>query len=160
MKLSASLKELWYQMKQPPFSERLLEPGLFWLVLLGGLLMVTSFVLRDGRLKQIALVVIAIGGFLIWPYLSVRKKFTDRPGGRAAPAAAVTRVRQDTAWVYYTLGAMAVGGLAFGNRGRFGYVLCVGTMVGALGVSVFSLWLDAQDAGVLRVDSRRPPPLR
>lgn len=51
----------------------------------------------------------------------------------------MTKVRRDTAWVYYTLGAMAVGGLAFGNRGRFGYILCVGTMLGALGVSGFGI---------------------
>lgn len=55
MKLSATLNELWYQMKQPPFAERLLEPGLFWIVLLGGLLMVTSSPCGTAALKQIAL---------------------------------------------------------------------------------------------------------
>jgi hypothetical protein len=100
---------------------------------------------------------LAAAAFAVFPYLKTREQAAAHAADRAAPAAAVTKHRQKTRWVFVTLGGLAVATIVFGNRGRFGTILTVATLAGGLAATGVGLWLDAQDAGALRPPTAPAP---
>ena len=97
--------ELWFQLRQVYMHEELLRPVFVWGVGLGTLLLLIALVLKDERLKRTALVVAGAAGLAVIPYLQMRAESSQKPHPGAEYSAKVTRLRQESRWVFLGLGA-------------------------------------------------------
>jgi hypothetical protein len=156
---SIETRELTYQLKQPYFLEDLLRPVFVWGVGIGTLLVITALLLKDVRLRAVALTVVLVSSLVVIPYLNLRRKADDPAHGRAAPSAKITRLRQDTQWVYLTLAGLAGGSVLWGRRNKIGPMLVATTLIGGVAGTSLGMWLEAYDAGAMHFTAG-PKPLR
>lgn len=155
---SIESKELWFQLRQVYLQEELLRPVFVWGIGLGTLLLAVALLWRDEKIKLTALLMLAAAGLTIIPYLGLRDRVTrtSHPGGE--PAAKVTRLREDSRWVFLTLGGLALGTAIWGARTRYGGVLTIATLVAGIGATATGLWLAAHDAGAMHFSPRKAAP--
>lgn len=159
---SIESKELWFQLRQGYLQEELFRPVFVWGMGLATLLLVVSMVLRDDRLKILSLVLMGAAGLAVIPYLGLRAEVAEGATPRSAPSPKGQRLRQESRWVFLSVGCLALGTAVWGARTRFGGVLTVISLVGGLGATATGIWLAAHDAGAMHFSPRnadsRPAP--
>lgn len=155
---SIETQELWFQLRQVYLQEELLRPVFVWGTGLGTLLLLVALLWRDDRMKLTGLLVLAAAGLSVIPYLGLRDQTSraSHPGDEPAPK--VTRLRQDSRWVFLTLGGLALGTAIWGARTRYGGVLTIATLVAGIGATATGLWLAAHDAGAMHFSPRKASP--
>jgi hypothetical protein len=150
---SIESQELVHQLKQSYFLELLLRPVFIWGVGIGTLLLLLGCLVRDGRLRIFALVLLLASSLAIIPYLKLRKQAADGAPTRAIPSAKISRLRHETRWVFLTLAGLAAGTWIWGRRERIGPVLATATIVGGIAATGVGMWLEAYDAGAMHFTS-------
>jgi hypothetical protein len=155
---SIESRELWFQLRQSYLQEELLRPVFVWGVGLSTLLLLTALLLRDDRMKLTALVVLGAAGFAVLPYSKMRDEATRGPHPRVEPAGKVSRLRDQSRWVFLTLGGLAWGTAIWGGRTRFGGALTTATLIAGAGATATGLWLAAHDAGAMHFTPRNAGP--
>jgi len=106
---SIESRELWFQLRQPYFQEDLLRPVFVWGTGLGALCLLAALLLRDDRMKLTSLIVLAAAGLSVIPYLNLRAEVARSAHPGQEPSAKVARLRQESRWVFLTLGSLALG---------------------------------------------------
>ena len=106
---SIESRELWFQLRQVYLQEELLRPVFVWGVGIGTLLLLLALLLRDERLKLTSLILLAAAGLAVIPYLDLRGKVARQAHPGVEPSAKVSRLRQESRWVFVTLGGLGVG---------------------------------------------------
>lgn len=149
------LEKLLDALGDPEYRFLLLEPLILYGILFGLLAFVASFLLRQDRMQQAALAVIALSALAILPYTGSRSSAQPRveqvykisAPARVETFRANTAAWKDQAWVYYALAGLAAGTLLIGSRrNRLGAALAVATVgFAALGMKD-ALWLHYQDS--------------
>ena len=157
---SIESRELWFQLRQVYVHEELLRPVFVWGVGLGTLLLLISLLFKDERMKRTALILTGAAGLAVLPYLQIREQTAGKPHPRAEPSAKVTRLRQESRWVFLGLAGLALGTAIWGGRSKYGGVLTIATAVAGLGATTTGLWLEAHDAGAMHFSPRKVMPLR
>ena len=157
---SIESRELWFQLRQAYFQEELLRPVFVWGVGLGTVLLVAALLARDERLKMASLIVLGAAGLAVIPYLKVRAEVARGPHPRAEPAAKVARLREESRWVFLTLGGLALGTAVWGARTRYGAALTTATLVAGLGATATGVWLAAHEAGAMHFSPRKAAPAK
>lgn len=155
---SIESRELWFQLRQAYLQEELLRPVFVWVVGLGTVLLVAALLVRDERLKMASLILLGAAGWAVIPYLGVRAEVARGAHPRAEPPAKATRLRQESRWVFLTLGGLALGTAVWGARTRYGAALTTATLVAGLGATATGLWLAAHDAGAMHFTPRKAAP--
>gem|GEM_PF-2448824 len=157
---SIESKELWFQLRQVYVHEELLRPVFVWGVGLGTVLLLAALMFRDERLKMAALILTGAAGLAVIPYLQIREEAARKPHPRAEPPAKVTRLRQESRWVFLSLGGLALGTAIWGARSKYGGPLTIATLIGGVGATATGLWLAAHDAGAMHFSPRKAAPTR
>ena len=152
--------ELWFQLRQVYMHEELLRPVFVWGVGLGTLLLLIALVLKDERLKRTALVIAGAAGLAVIPYLQMRAESSQKPHPGAEYSAKVSRLRQESRWVFLGLGALSLGTAIWGARTRYAGPLTIATVIAGLGATSTGLWLAAHDAGAMNFSPRKTPLLK
>lgn len=159
MALFKELKALLPQLSNSKFLAHLLEPLLFWGVLLGVVAwMLSLWVLKDRKAQVCSLILLAISAFSIYPLLYYRKKAAPL----TAPSSRLLNEQNDrlrgSQWAFYVLGSLAVFGIFMTGegKGKTGTVLTIAITTGGVAVAVFGLWLHEKDIAVFHPDARRP----
>ncbi|MFN0128041.1 MAG: hypothetical protein ACKV19_15285 [Verrucomicrobiales bacterium] len=159
---SIESKELWFQLRQGYMQEELFRPVFVWGMGLATLLLLVSMMLRDDRMKILAMVLMGAAGLAVLPYERVRAAAAEGEHPRSAPSSKAQRLRQESRWVFLTVGGLALGTAVWGARTRFGGALTVVSLVGGLGATATGIWLAAHDAGAMHFSPRhadtRPAP--
>lgn len=155
---SIETKELWFQLRQVYLQEELIRPIFVWGVGLGTLLLVVALLWRDERMKLTALLVLAATGLAVIPYLGLRDEVTRTSHPGSGPASKASRLRQESRWVFLTLGGLALGTAIWGARTRYGGALTIATVVTGVGATATGLWLAAHDAGAMHFSPRKATP--
>ena len=153
---SIESRELVYQLKQSYCLEDLLRPVFVWGVGIGTLLLITGLMAKDARLRVFALVLMLASSLAVIPYLQLRQKAADPGHGRAVLSAKITRLRQETRWVYLTLAGLAAGSWLWGRKDRIGPLLTAATLLGGVAGTGVGMWLEAYDAGAMHFTPSSP----
>jgi hypothetical protein len=134
---------------EPHFAERVLRPVFVWGIGLSTVWLIAAQSWKDARMKVVALILLAAAAFTIIPYLKLRRQSaaTDELS-RAVPSGQVTRLREESRWMFLTLAGLAATTVFLGNKGRIGTLLTFATISAGVALTGFSLWLEARDAGL------------
>jgi hypothetical protein len=142
---------------EPEYLYLLMEPAFIWGVGIGLLVFLGGFVLSDTQSQTLGLLVIILSALLIVPYLKFRGDAApriakiyefDRPATATEFKKQSSRY-QDTRWAYLGLGGVAGAVLLVGARNnRVGFTLSLATVVGAIGVVLFSLSMHLKDSQI------------
>jgi hypothetical protein len=141
----------------PEYLFLLIEPIFIYGILLGVIVFVIGFFLKDKKAQTLGLIFVIISSFCIWPYL----KFRGKAESRISKVYAIedptivkgfkeqTALRNDTKWIYFALGGVAGGVLLIGAQtNRMGLVLGITTAGGGILVVVFSMSLHLKESQV------------
>ena len=151
---SIESRELLFQLRQPYFQEDLLRPVFVWGTGVGAVLLLTALLMRDDRLKMTAFIFLAAAGLSVIPYLNIRAKAVKEPHPGPEPSARVARLREDSRWVFLTLGSLALGTAIWGARTRFGGALTIATLLSGFIATGTGAWLEAHDSGAMHFTGR------
>ena len=158
---SIESQELWFQLRQAYLQEELLRPIFVWGVGLGTLLLLVALIWRDERIKMASLILLGAAGLAVIPYMQLRDGVGRKPHPGDDPAPKVSRLRQESRWVFLTLGGLALGTAIWGARTKYGGPLTIATLACGLGATATGLWLAAHDAGAMHFSPRKvTAPLR
>ena len=144
---------LFDRLGEPPLAELVLRPVFVWGIGLSTLLLIAAQSWKDTRMKVVALTLLTAAALTIIPYLKLRRQTAADGLARAVPSAQVTRLREESRWMFLSLAGLGAATIFFGNKGRIGALLTFATITGGLALALFSLWLEARDAGL-----SDPPP--
>ncbi|MEM7147501.1 MAG: hypothetical protein AAF591_20465 [Verrucomicrobiota bacterium] len=141
----------------PEYLFLLIEPVFIYGILLGVIVFVIGFLLKDKKAQTLGLVFVIVSSFAIWPYL----KFRDKAESRISKVYAIedptvvkgfkqqTELRNDTKWIFFALGGIAGVVLLIGAQtNRMGLVLGITTVVGGITVVVFSMSMHLKESQV------------
>jgi hypothetical protein len=156
---SIESRELWFQLRQAYLQEELLRPIFVWGVGLGTLLLLVALIWRDERMKMVALILLGATGLAVIPYLQMRDGVARKPHPGDDPSPKVARLRQDSRWVFLTLGGLALGTAIWGARTKYGGTLTIVTLACGVSATATGLWLAAHDAGAMHFTPRKAAPV-
>lgn len=154
------LKELASQLTNPKFLHVLLEPLLLWGVLIGVVAwMISLWILGNRKAQVCSLLLLAVSSFAVLPLLHYRKKAEPFWPSSKALADKQSERRQDTQWVYWVMGGLAVAGffLTGEGKGKLGTVTGLAIAGGGVAITVFSLWLHGQEIELFHPDAKPVP---
>ncbi len=157
MAVLQELQKLLSQLYNPRVLAHLLEPLLFWGILIGTIAWILSLTLAKDRKAQVcSLLLLAVSSFAVLPLLHFRKKAAPLTAPSSSLLNKQEERRRETRWVYYTLGSLSVLGLFMTGegKGKAGTFLTVGLAVGGIATSVFSLWLHEKEISIFHPDAK------
>ncbi|OAI55745.1 hypothetical protein AYO49_05195 [Verrucomicrobiaceae bacterium SCGC AG-212-N21] len=149
----SDLEILFSRLKDAEYSYLLLEPVPLFGLFFGLIFFAVGLYMGQDKCKIAALIVIVLSCFSVYPMMGQRAKAQQR----LVLAADITHVsaetfkrqtalRQDTKWVYYTVGAFAL--LALIGGGKLGTWSNIALLIGGSLAIVFSIWLHMKEAEV------------
>lgn len=133
----------------------LIEPLIFYGILIGVVMLITGFFMKAPKLQLIALIVVGISAFAHVPYKEARLAAAPRmeqvykisSPARMKGFNENTKAWLETIWQFRMLVLLATVTLMVGiNRNRFGYGLGIATAVLGLIVAKNAVWLHYQDS--------------
>lgn len=149
------IEKLAYAIGDPEYRFILMEPLIFYGILFGIIIFITSFLMRIVKFQTVALIVVALAALAHIPYTKARDQAQPRmeqvykisSPSRVKMFKANTVEWKEGAWVYLILAVVAGATiLVGGQRNRLGFALSAATVFfGLMGIKN-SLWLHYQDS--------------
>ena len=142
---------------EPEYLYLLVEPAFIYGVGLGLIVFLSGFILRDPKAQTLGLIFIILSALLIVPYLNFRaqaapritKVYEYKQPGTVAEFKKQSSLYQENRWAYLALGAVAGAVLLVGARNnRMGFTLSIATVVGCIGIVVFSMSMHLKDSQI------------
>jgi drug/metabolite transporter (DMT)-like permease len=111
------------------------------------LLAASRFLLKDRKAEVAALLIIAGSAFLVWPVSHFREKAKPIGSESVEKLKVQSTRRQDTAWVFYALAALACVTAAAGGEsgGTAGKMLFWMLFLAAIASIAVALWLQIKE---------------
>lgn len=160
------LTTLWQSVRDPEYAHLLLDSVPLYGLGFGLAFLLVAFLVGEKKSRMFALLVICLSCATVWPYLNFRLKATPRILATRDPAYAPlietqTKLRQDTAWVYYAMAGLS-GLTLLAGASRYGKALLIATVFATAALFWFSIWLHKKECEVYHRNIVRyqPPPRR
>ncbi len=152
MRLS-DIEVLFARLNDAEYAYLLLEPVALFGLFFGLIFFAVGLYMAQEKCRIAALIVIAASCFSVYPMMNQRVKAqqrlvldTDITHVSADTFKRQTALREDTKWVYYTIGGFAI--LALIGGGKLGSWSNVALLVGGSLAVIFSVWLHMKEAEV------------
>jgi hypothetical protein len=146
------LTTLWQSIRDPEYAHLLLESVPLYGVGFGLVFLVIAYAAGEKKTRLLALVVMALSCASVWPYLELRTRATPRILATRDPAYGPliqqqTRLRHETAWMYYAMAGISGVALLLGFT-RYGkHVMLLAVVCGAA-VFWVSIWLHKKECEI------------
>jgi hypothetical protein len=139
--------------KDAEYAYLLLEPIALFGLLFGLVFFAVGLYLAQDKCRIAALIVVAASCFSVYPMMKERMNAQQRlvldteiTHVSADVFKRQTELREDTKWVYYTIGAFAL--LALISGGKLGTWSNIILLIGGCLAFIFSIWLHMKEAEV------------
>ncbi len=155
-----ALKTLFYRFCDDEYFFVFLDPMFVWGIGLGLMFYIGSFFFKETKTRALALVVMMVSAFAIYPYMKNRESAAPGVRGtwtqRASTFNEQHERRENTQWFYYAFALLALVTLVLGKK--FGAILPIFTIIAALVMFVLSLWLHMKESEVYHPNIVKPLP--
>jgi hypothetical protein len=154
------ISALWTSLGDGAYLHLLLEPLPLYGTALGLLLLLGSLVLKDVKLRLVALGMIALACFSVWPATTMRRQ-TEPSVLQVTDSAyhpliqAQTLRREGASWLYYALGVTSLAAAALGHRGKGALVMMCLLLLGPV-VVMHALYLHKKECEVFHRNLVQP----
>ncbi len=158
------LTSLWQSLGDVEYLHLLLEPLPLFGLALGLVFLIAGVLFKDGKMRMLALLVMAFSCVSVQPYLQLRAQAEPRILALQDPAYhALTKqqseLRTSTAWVYYSLGAACLVALVLGRGGK-AFLFNTLIIVLACAGLVHAIWLHKKECEVFHRNIVKFVPVR
>jgi hypothetical protein len=162
MRLS-DLEILFNRLKDAEYSYLLLEPVPLFGLFFGLVFFAVGLYMAQDKCRMVALIVIVLSCLSVYPMMQQRGQAQQRlvldsaiTHVSAETFKRQTELRQDTKWVYYTVGGFAL--LALIGGGKLGAWSNIALLIGGALAVVFSVWLHMKEAEVYHPNIKKSIP--
>ena len=153
------LTTLWQSVRDPEYAHLLLESLPLYGLGFGLVVLIVAFLSGERKARLLAMILMGLYCASVWPYLDFRQQATPRilatrPVAYGPAIESQTRLRQDSAWAYYTL-ALVSGIAAAMQRSRYARHAVLVLVCGGIALFWFSLWLHKKECDLYHPNIRR-----
>lgn len=148
-----NLNILLSRLKDAEYVYLLLEPVALFGLFFGLIFLAVGLYMSQDKCRIAALIVIAASCWSVYPMMKERERAQPRlvvdtsiTHVSAETFKRQTQLRQDTKWVYYAVGALAL--LALIGGGKLGDWSNIALLIGGTLAVIFSVWLHMKEAEV------------
>lgn len=158
------LTALWNSLGDAEYLHLLLEPLPLFGLGFGLLLLIAAFLMRDGKIRTLALIMVIASAASVQPYQAMRTKSEPRilalqdPSFHAITLAQSDR-RKSAAWLYYAIAAWGTITLVTARKGAGLIVTCVTFTLCSAGF-VTAVWLHKKECEVFHRNIVKYMPVR
>jgi len=158
------LLELWQSVRDPEYAHLLLEALPLYGLALGLVMLLVAFFVGEKKTRLAALALMALSCASVWPYLEFRLSATPRilatrPISFGPVIQTQTKLRQDTAWAYYSMAGLCAIALTMTRSKYARHAIMVVIIAGSI-LFWFSVWLHKKECEVYHPNIRRHSPSR
>lgn len=158
------LTSLWHGIGDPEYLHLLLEPVPMYGLAFGLIFLAASVVLREGKMRMLALLVMAVSCASVQPYVKLRIKSEPRvlalqDAGLHPLIRKQTEARSGSAWIYYGLAVVCMTALSFGRGGRSLILTGAALLLCSAGL-VHALWLHKKECEIYHRNIVKYTPVR
>lgn len=158
------LTSLWQSFGDAEYLHLLLEPLPLFGLGLGLVFLLAGTLLRESKMRMVALLVMALSCLSVQPYLQLRAQAEPRILALQDPAYHAltkqqTELRNSTAWVYYGLAVACVVVLVLGRGSR---AFLLNTLIALLAIAglLHAIWLHKKECEVFHRNIVKYVPVR
>jgi hypothetical protein len=158
------LTALWNSLGDAEYLHLLLEPLPLFGLGFGLLLLIAAFLMRDGKMRVLALIVVVVSSASVQPYQAMRTKSEPRilalqdPSFHAITLDQSSR-RKSAAWLYYAIAAWGMIALVTSRKGA-GLIVTSITFALCTAGFITAIWLHKKECEVFHRNIVKYTPVR
>lgn len=153
------LTTLWQSVRDPEYAHLLLESLPLYGLGFGLVMLVFAFFMREKKSRILAISLMGLSCISVWPYLDFRLSATPRilatrHVSLGPDIQRQTQLREDTAWMYYTMAAVCAVALGM-QRSKYARHAVMVVVIGGVVLFWISIWLHQKESEVYHPNIRR-----